>query len=126
MFAKFSLFCGLLVQLHTLDWRPYVSDPSRYDPSANPYIFVDQLIEMLKSFLHQFPVDGFAPYAEWLETHRSEAPCARPSPIHWDFHPYNILIRDDGSAIVIDWTQIEISDSRFDLAWTLLLMEGDT
>jgi hypothetical protein len=28
----------------------------------------------------------------------------------------------DGSACVIDWTQIDISDTRFDLAWTLLLI----
>ena len=46
----------------------------------------------------------------------------RPSPIHMDFHPGNVLLRDDGSAVVIDWTGFDISDSRFDLAWTLLLV----
>ena len=28
----------------------------------------------------------------------------------------------DGSATVIDWTQIQVSDPRFDLAWTLMLV----
>jgi hypothetical protein len=28
----------------------------------------------------------------------------------------------DGSATVIDWTQIQVADSRFDLAWTLMLV----
>jgi len=27
-----------------------------------------------------------------------------------------------GSAVVIDWTQAEISDARFDLAWTLVVV----
>ena len=39
-----------------------------------------------------------------------------------DYHPYNILIREDGAAFVIDWTNLDVSDYRLDLAWTLLLM----
>jgi Ser/Thr protein kinase RdoA (MazF antagonist) len=59
---------------------------------------------------------------DWLIARRDTVPCLRPSPIHWDFHPGNILLGDDGSAKVIDWTQLAISDARFDLAWTLLLI----
>jgi aminoglycoside phosphotransferase (APT) family kinase protein len=39
-----------------------------------------------------------------------------------DYHPYNILLRSDGAAFVIDWTSAQVSDYRLDLAWTLLLM----
>jgi aminoglycoside phosphotransferase (APT) family kinase protein len=39
-----------------------------------------------------------------------------------DYHPYNILLRCDGAAFVIDWTSAQVSDYRLDLAWTLLLM----
>jgi hypothetical protein len=31
------------------------------------------------------------------------------------------MIRHDGSAVVIDWTQFNVADPRMDLAWTLLL-----
>src|SRR5205823_3819424 len=44
--------------------------------------------------------------------------------IHWDYLPGNVLLRADGAAYVIDWTQIEVSDFRFDLAWTLLLLSS--
>ena len=45
----------------------------------------------------------------------------RPVPIQQDFHPGNILVRPDGTAVVIDWAHFTVSDSRFDLAWTLML-----
>ncbi len=41
--------------------------------------------------------------------------------IHGDYHGYNILLRDDGQAFVLDWAGVEVADFRFDLAWTLLL-----
>ena len=45
----------------------------------------------------------------------------RLSVLHWDFHPFNILLRTDDTPAVIDWGNIQVSDSRFDLAWSLLL-----
>jgi aminoglycoside phosphotransferase (APT) family kinase protein len=41
--------------------------------------------------------------------------------MHGDFHPGNILLQSDGSAVVIDWTGFDVSDYRFDLARTLLI-----
>jgi aminoglycoside phosphotransferase (APT) family kinase protein len=115
-----TLFCRLFVQLHTLAWQPLVDDVSLYD-TGNPYIFIDRELSRWRSFFDRFPKPGFLPLFDWLERRRDQAPCLRPSLIHWDFHPANILLRPDGSAVVIDWTQLDISDARFDLAWTLLL-----
>lgn len=116
-----TLFCELLVRLHTLEWRPFVDDVSRYD-TGDPYTFVDRVLDSARSALEHYPQLGFAPIMEWLEARRDRVPCPRPSFVHLDFHPENVLLRDDGTAIVIDWTQVDISDPRFDLAWTLLLV----
>ena len=118
-----TLFCKLFVQLHTLEWRPFVHDVASYD-TGDPYIFVDRELGKWRSYLARFPKSDFLLVMEWLESRRDQVPCLRPSPIHWDFHPGNVLLRDDGSAVVIDWTQFDISDSRFDLAWTLLLISS--
>ncbi len=115
-----TLLCELMVQLHNLDWRPYVSDVSRYD-TADPYTFVNRYLDVFRSIFEQFPVDGFTPIMKWMEERQHLVPCSRPTPIHQDFHTANVLLKDDGAAVVIDWTQIDISDSRFDLAWTLIL-----
>ena len=39
-----------------------------------------------------------------------------------DIHSDNILIQPDGEVVVIDWTQVGVSDPRLDLAWTRNLM----
>ena len=66
----------------------------------------------------------YVPVVDWLDARRDLVPCRRLAPIHWDFHPENVLLRDDGSAVVIDWSQYQISDPRFDLAWTMTLVGG--
>lgn len=113
--------CVLLVRLHKLDCRPFMPRGS-YHVLQNPYSFTDQALSLALDYHRHFPEVGMLPIIEWLEAHRHMVPCAHPSPVHWDFHPGNILLRPDGSAVVIDWSGFTVSDSRFDLAWSLLLV----
>jgi aminoglycoside phosphotransferase (APT) family kinase protein len=115
-----SRFCRLFVQLHRLDWTPFVEDAARYEREG-PYSFVDDWLARMRAYAGRFEVAGFLPALAWLEARRAQVPCQRPAPVHWDFHPNNVLVRPDGALAVIDWTQIQLSDARFDLAWSLLL-----
>jgi Ser/Thr protein kinase RdoA (MazF antagonist) len=45
--------------------------------------------------------------------------------VHWDFHHENILLDEDDRAWVIDWTQFQATDPRFDFAWTLVLLASE-
>jgi aminoglycoside phosphotransferase (APT) family kinase protein len=132
-----TLFCKLFVRLHTLEWRSFVHaqdrpfDQAQDNPSehylaiydaGDPYAPLDRELDKVRPFLTRFPIPGFLPIVAWLDQQRDGVPCQRPSVIHWDYHPGNILLGDDGSATVIDWTQVDVSDSRLDLAWTLLLV----
>jgi len=119
----FDLFLGLLVQLHQLDWHNLIDDtapPFRSDP----YYFVDQSLALYRGLSAQIGLTTYLPVMDWLDARRDMVPCHRPAPIHWDFHPGNILLCEDGSAIVVDWSQYQISDPRFDLAWTMMLVGG--
>jgi aminoglycoside phosphotransferase (APT) family kinase protein len=116
-----TLFCDLFVRLHRLDWRPFVDDPATVE-QAGPYAFVDAWLSFARDALAQFNMFDAAALLDWLAARRDRVPCARPAPIHWDFHPANVLWSPDSAAIVIDWTQIQVSDPRFDLAWTLMLV----
>ena len=118
---RLALFCDLLVRLHRLDWRPFVDDPAAVE-QAGPYAFVDGWLAQARRTLAQFHMPDADALLDWLEARRDRVPCARPAPVHLDFHPGNLLLRADGSATVIDWTQIQVSDPRFDLAWTLILV----
>jgi aminoglycoside phosphotransferase (APT) family kinase protein len=116
-----SRFCELLVKLHNLDWHDFV--PRQDQPIyREPYHFVDLFLGILQDMRAHFPDLGtFLPIIEWLEARRDEVPCPRPAPIHWDFHPGNLILNPSDNIKVIDWTQIQVSDPRFDLGWTLLL-----
>lgn len=114
-------FCHLLARLHSLDWRLFARDVADDNaPHAPP--LVHRELDKWRPVLERFPLPGFSPLIEWLEARQDQVPSHRLTPIHWDFHPANVLVRDDGSAVVIDWTQFDVSDPRFDLAWTLLLV----
>jgi aminoglycoside phosphotransferase (APT) family kinase protein len=113
-------FCRLMVQLHTLDWRILVDDPSPVISGGAYQFFDGWLAEM--DFAAQQYMPELAGNLDWFRYHRNDLPCDQPAIIHYDFHPQNVLLQPDGQAFVIDWTQISLSDLRFDLGWTLVLI----
>jgi aminoglycoside phosphotransferase (APT) family kinase protein len=117
------MFCKLFVQLHNLDWRPHLPDETA--KFNDPYFCVRSQFEQAAWQLKNLGMSAeFTPLLDWFNVRMLDVPCTRPGMVHWDFHPQNILIRPDGSPVVIDWTGAAISDPRFDLAWTLLLVEA--
>ena len=120
MQALIRQFCQLFVDLHRLDWQVFAGEQLRRDVQ-DPYYFVDSWLAYARRALAQLPDSGFWRVVEWLAARRSQLPCRQPAVLHWDFHPNNILIQPDGRAFVIDWPGCQVSDARFDLAWTLLL-----
>jgi len=124
-----DLFGRLFVALHRLAWRPFAE---RYSPglaqawtAGQPdslYAFVDAWLADARRTLVASLGTGLEPVVDWLAARRDRVPCDAPAVVHRDFHPGNILLRPDGSAVVIDWTAMGVTDPRFDLAWTLLLV----
>ena len=58
----------------------------------------------------------------WLQAHLPVHEPPQLGLVHWDYHPNNVLQDADGRRWVIDWTQFQATDVRFDLTWTLLLV----
>ena len=84
-------------------------------------MWVVQALRRVHDTLTQFSLWGFLPIVAWLDERREAVPCRQPALVHGDFHPNNILLREDGAAVVIDWAGLQVADARFDLAWTLVL-----
>jgi aminoglycoside phosphotransferase (APT) family kinase protein len=117
-----ALFCRLLVQLHTLDGSDVLPDHP-LARSRDPHAFVDHELSFLSALLSR--LEGREPPSlrgalAWLGSRRSEVPCARLAVVHGDFHRNNILMRADGAAFVIDWSNVRLADYRSDVAWTRL------
>jgi aminoglycoside phosphotransferase (APT) family kinase protein len=119
--ALLSQFCALVARLHALDWKLFPGRLEGYNLS-DPYYFIDRWINQARQVVERVPETGFSPVVEWVAQQRQRLTCGRPSPIHGDFHPNNVILRPDGEMIVIDWTGFNLDDARFDLAWTLLLV----
>lgn len=115
-----ALLCALQARLHALDWRPFVPDPAAVE-AGGPYALLDAELRSQGHWVARLGGAGYGQVLEWLHSRREDVPCRRPAVVHLDFHPMNILVRPDGSAVVIDWTNVHVSDARLDLAWTLIL-----
>ena len=114
-------FVTLFRRLHTLDWRPYVDNPSDFEQAGNPFNYFDRILTEYEGHLTQAGLVDFEPVMAWLKAQRERVPCLLGSIVHLDFHHNNILEDADGRLVVIDWTSAQISDFRYDLAWTLTL-----
>lgn len=121
--ALMNTFCELFARLHALDWRRFPGE-SAAAAYKDPYIFVDRSLEQTYTDIERYSLEIFLPILGWLEDHREALACPGPALVHGDFHPGNILFRQQNSPVVIDWTGSGVSDARFDLAWTLLLADA--
>jgi len=116
-----TLFCSLLGRLHALDWRPFANDAQLKAGLDNPRAVVEGLLRWFRADVEESGMRGFAPVVDWLQARLGQVSNCRLARVHWDFHPGNIIVRPDGSPVVIDWTGPEVSEPRLDLGWTLLL-----
>jgi aminoglycoside phosphotransferase (APT) family kinase protein len=111
-------FVELFMKLHSLDYRAFVADKSEYTKDL-----VKMKLREFRNVVSHYQKTEYLPVIDWFDHKSHQIVTDRFSPIHYDFHPYNILIRqEDKKPIVIDWGGFEISDYRIDLAWTLLLV----
>jgi len=119
---------ALLVALHRLDPAPFV-EPG--DPPPGPeddHACLRRALARWMGCARAVPFgqgDG-APeeLAAWLDRALRDVPPAPPALVHLDWHAGNILLRADGSPVVIDWTSAEVSDPRVDLGWSVVLAQG--
>lgn len=114
-------FSQLYVRLHKLDYQSF-TEPSGIEFNQGSLSVVTSQFESWRVFYDSFPLPDFLPLLDWLDDHMTDLTQAMPALLHWDFHPENIILQPDGSMVVIDWTGLQVSDLRFDLAWTLMLI----
>ena len=91
-------------------------------PEGDTRRYLDDLLTTANEMIRDLGVGWFQPVINWLEAHRGEVALEGLSVIHMDFHTRNVMVRDDGRLVVLDWTQATPGDYRADLAWTMLLM----
>ena len=98
-------FFNLYARLHALDWRPFVTQSFGEDQAFLP---VERWLARVAERRSPPRELGFAAALEWVGKHSPHVAHRRRAPLHGDFHPANVLVRDDGGMAVIDWPGFRI------------------
>jgi aminoglycoside phosphotransferase (APT) family kinase protein len=116
---EITRFCALFAKLHTLDWQ-HLSG-AEYVPTVT----IAQQLAFWNSLGAQNPSHSLTRAIAWLQEASATVTPLPLGLVHWDFHHENILIDAADKAWVIDWTQFQATDTRFDFAWTLVLLASE-
>ena len=111
-------FTRILVDLHRIEGPLIIPG----FPEGDTGRYLDDLLATADGFIRDFGVGWLQPVLDWIEAHKAEVSPEGLSVTHMDYHTHNVMVRDDGRLVVLDWTQAAPGDYRADLAWTLLLM----
>ncbi len=112
-------FCTLFASLHTLEWQELAG------AERVPAHSIDEQVKYWGEMLTALKVEGFAAGVTWLVAKAATVTVQPLGLVHWDFHHENILVDTEDQAWVIDWTQFQATDVRFDLAWTLVVLASE-
>jgi aminoglycoside phosphotransferase (APT) family kinase protein len=83
--------------------------------------FLARQLEELRPTTRAYDLDGLTAGLRWLEDHRP-AETEAPRLLHLDFHPINLIAREDGACVALDWSEADVGDRHADLAMTTLLL----
>lgn len=119
--------CRLYADLHALDWEAHrelcggelMGEGEREGEEEG---VVQAWLRQVRAICQRRLPGVFDPALDWLQERSLQVVCRRVCYLHGDFHFNNVMLREDGRLVVIDWTGPLLSDYRFDLGWTLLLL----
>ena len=112
-----NIMMGLFVRLHDIDISKIF--PDRTGVSTREYI--DGVLSRHKEVTAECGIAWMEPLIEWLEERKGSVTPMPPAVLHGDFHPMNIMLKADGSPVVLDWGASHVGDRRSDLSWLMLL-----
>ena len=108
-------FTELLVKLHQIDWKKIITDkaPKNLD---DPFFSIDVY---LPEYIRDWRKHGFTLYKstlDWLKKQRENYPAKRLGFNHRDFHSFNVIVAEDDSLFLVDWSISNVGDIRNDIA----------
>jgi aminoglycoside phosphotransferase (APT) family kinase protein len=125
--ALVGLHVELMARLHALDAGTILPGSAADghgsgEAAAERLAFLSRLLARLEG---EEPASLRAALS-WLEGRAVRVPCPRVVVVHGDFHRNNVLVRPDGAALVIDWSNVRAGDPRAEVAWTRLIASAGT
>jgi len=112
-----------LVRLHELPRSEFFPARSEASTNGQQVTFVPAEEGEMRRAVDRYELGHFEPLLRWLDSRRDEVAPSHTSVLHNDYHPDNIVVReDDGRLVILDWSFADVGDFRLDLAWSALLV----
>lgn len=128
-FKTFSIgFLGFVraqARLHRMALAPSVLEALQTPAAATddaPARLLELTLETVAARVEQGPLPGLAEALRRLRAGAAEFKEARPSLIHLDYHPQNVLVKGPRVTGVVDWAHAAIGDRHFDAAATAVML----
>lgn len=118
-----KLMVSQFVKLHQIPWQE-VFKANKYTRliKNGPLAYVKSKLFDMRSVVNRYALRQFEPFLYWLAKRKDLGATHRLSVMHNDYHPQNLLLRENGGSLaIIDWSFADIGDYRLDLAWSVLL-----
>ena len=112
-----GMLCRAHLALHRIDPAPVMTALRQAGVPVAPSLPADDLTRMAQR-ARNFP--GLMPIVDWMSKRIPPDP-ERISICHGDFHPLNIVVRDDELAGVLDWPNFMLADPAADVGSTMTL-----
>ena len=122
-----SKYIHEMTRIHSIDSNLFPK-LLRPDIEKNPFAAIDQGLVGVKARIEKYPEDleELSLLVNWLDEKKIENPCEDLVVIHGDYHPFNIVVDEDGTYQILDWTGISISDFRKDLSFATVALSAGT
>ncbi|MGY5881014.1 MAG: aminoglycoside phosphotransferase family protein [Candidatus Thorarchaeota archaeon] len=114
-----------MTRIHSTDPKLFPKIPTP-DIQKNPYDAINRSLSSVKDRIVRYSEDlvELAEVVSWLDEKKNENPCEELVVIHGDYHPYNIVVDEQQTFQILDWTGINISDFRRDLSFATVALSA--
>jgi aminoglycoside phosphotransferase (APT) family kinase protein len=92
---------------------------AEFSGSSEP--FLERQLQTIQDQMEAHDLYGLLAGYDWLWRHRPVL-SERPSIVHLDFHPINLMFEHDQCRGVLDWCDADVGDRHADVAVTLTLI----
>jgi len=96
------------------------------DTIASGSPLLDRILSVVGERIEKGPLPGLREAHRSLVARATAYRDARPSIVHMDYHPQNVLVRGPRISGVIDWVSADIGDRHLDIATTAVILATST
>ncbi len=122
--AMLIQFMGNLAEIHNLNWQKSFTNIPIPDVSIDSYQIIKNLMRGSESLIEKFEISELYPLITWLKRFMHDHPCEKVVLVHGDYHGMNVMVRENGEFVTIDWMDIKLGDRRQDLAFSIIATDS--